>query len=207
MRVDLDAKVRTRDGHDAGAVQRAVIDPRADAVSDFVISTGVLLGYDVLVPRDRLESASRDGDTIALDLTRDELEKMPVYEAADYTVPATGWVPPAGYGYPTIGFLWPAGHVFSEPAPSSARGPAEVEVWPTIDKGTVVRDRDAHEVGVVDDLRFDTATGRLEGLVIRAGGAIQTFFGGGHTIEISRSQVERVDEGEVHLRASKDELG
>src|SRR5215204_5386938 len=127
---------------------------------------------------------------------------MPVYEAADYTVPATGWVPPAGYGYPTIGFLWPAGHVFSEPAPSSARGPAEVEVWPTIDKGTVVRDRDAHEVGVVDDLRFDTATGRLEGLVIRAGGAIQTFFGGGHTIEISRSQVERVDEGEVHLRAS-----
>jgi hypothetical protein len=60
MRVDLDAKVKTRDGHDAGAVQRAVIDPRADNVSDFVISTGGLLGYDVLV-RSQLPKCQRPG--------------------------------------------------------------------------------------------------------------------------------------------------
>jgi hypothetical protein len=34
MRVDLDAKVQTRDGEAAGSVQRAVIDPQANEVSD-----------------------------------------------------------------------------------------------------------------------------------------------------------------------------
>src|SRR5215207_8204161 len=150
MRVDLDAKVRTRDGEVAGSVQRAVIDPRANEVSDFVISTGGLFGHDVVVPREHLESASREGDTIALDLTRDELQKMPVYKPSDYTLPATDWLPPVDYAYLSGGFLWPIGHVYSEQAsPTPGRGAAEAGLWPTIDKGTVVCDRDADKIGVV----------------------------------------------------------
>src|SRR3712207_1810344 len=115
MRVDLDAKVRTSDGEAAGSVQRAIIDPRANEVTDFVISTGGLFGHDVLVPRERLESATRDGDTISLDLTKDELRALPEYAPADYTVPATGWVPPAAYAYPVGGFLWPIGFDWTAP--------------------------------------------------------------------------------------------
>ena len=44
MRVDLDAKVGTSDGQDAGSVQRVVVDPRSTEVTDFVISTGGLSG-------------------------------------------------------------------------------------------------------------------------------------------------------------------
>ena len=40
MRVDLDAKVRTHDGEDAGSVQRAVVDPRTNEVMELVITTG-----------------------------------------------------------------------------------------------------------------------------------------------------------------------
>src|SRR5215207_6376329 len=195
MRVDLDAKVRTRDGESAGNVQRAVIDPQANEVSDFVISTGGLFGHDVLVPRERLEPSSREGDAIRLDLTKDELKRMPVYAPASYAVPATGWIPPAGYGYPPGSFLWPVGYDYTEqPLTERAAGESEGEVWPTIDTGTVVRDHTGEQIGVVDEVRFDTSSGRLQALVVRAGGSIQTFFGGGETLEVASSQVERVDE-------------
>ena len=62
------------------------------------------------------------------------------------------------------------------------------------------------EIGVVDDLRFDANSGRLQGLVVRAGGTIQTFFGGGDTREVDMSDVERVGEGNVYLRVSSEEF-
>jgi sporulation protein YlmC with PRC-barrel domain len=209
MRVDLDAKVRTRDGESAGSVQGAIVDPQANQVSDFVISTGGLFGYDVLVPRERLETGSREGDIIRLDLTKQELKNLPRYTPADYTVPATGWVPPVGYAYPTAAFLWPVGYV---PTPQTAtiRAPGDgegaAETWPIIEKGTVVRDRTGDEVGVVDDLRIEPHSGRLQGLVVRAGGTIETFFGGGDTVELDISEVERIAEGVVYLRLGSEDI-
>ena len=65
MRVDLDAKIRTSDGKDAGSVQRAVVDPDTNEVTHFVVSTGGLLGHDVLLPREQIEGATRDGTNSA----------------------------------------------------------------------------------------------------------------------------------------------
>jgi sporulation protein YlmC with PRC-barrel domain len=160
VRVDLDVKVRTRDGESAGSVQRAIVDPRANEVTDFVISTGGVFGQDVLVPRERLEAASREGDSIRLDFYLDELRQMPRYEPADYTVPATGWVPPIGYAYPVAGFVWPAGYLWpGEPAAAPRRDVFDGEVSPAIEKGTAMRGRAGDEIGVVDDVRFDPDTG------------------------------------------------
>ena len=207
MRVDLDAKVQTRDGEAAGSVQWAVIDPQANEVSDFVISTGGLFGHDVLVPRERLEASSREGDVIRLDLTKDELKRLPVYAPADYTVPATGWTPPAGYGYPVDAFVWPVGRAFEEQAVAARTArEGKGEIWPAIEKGTIVQDRTGEHIGVVDEVRFDASDGHLQAFVVRAGGSIQTFFGGGETIEVARSQVDRVDEGIVYLRAHKRDI-
>ena len=209
MRVDLDAKVQTRDGEAAGSVHRAIIDPDADQVSEFIVSTGGLFGYDVVVPRERLEASSRDGDAIRLDLTRNELKNLPRYVPADYTLPATGWAAPVGYSYPVTGFLWPTGYLPTE-EPGTRRGFGAGEgagkLWPAVEKGTVVRDRSGDEIGVVDDLRFDANSGRLQGLVVRAGGTIQTFFGGGDTREVNMADVERVGEGNVYLRVSSEEF-
>ena len=209
MQVDLNAKVRTSDGEAAGRVQQAVIDPQANEISDFVISTGGLFGHDVLVPREHLEAAKRDGEAILLDLTRDELKDMPAYAPADFTDPATGWVPPAGYPYPASAFLWPAGYVYLEQTastPPRRKGEGEGEVWPVIEKGTVVRDRAGEQVGVVDDVRFESGSGHLQGMVVRAGGSIQKFLGGGQTIEVARSQVDHVDDGGVYLQVDRDEM-
>jgi sporulation protein YlmC with PRC-barrel domain len=109
MRVDLDAKVRTRDGEDAGTVQRAVVDPRTNEVTEFVVSTGGFLGKDVLVPRGEIERADTDGDAIRLNLSKDELERLPSYAPASYVVPPTGATLPMGYGFPETGYLWPVG--------------------------------------------------------------------------------------------------
>jgi sporulation protein YlmC with PRC-barrel domain len=207
MRVDLAAEVRIRDGEVAGMVRRAIIAPRGDEVSDFVISTGGILGHDVLVPRERLEMASREGDIIHLDLSRDELKSMPRYVVADYVSPDADWMPPPGYGYPASAFLWPAGYVYAEWAPTTpSRAEHEAELWPAIRKGSVVRDPHGEEIGVVDDIQVEAHSRRIEGMIIRAGGSIQTFFGGGKTMQVPASQIDRVEEGEIYLRSDEDHI-
>lgn len=114
MRVDLHAKVRTRDGHEAGHVHGAVVEPHANEVRDIIVSTGGWLGHDVLVPRDEIDRASDDGDALRLQLTKAELEQLPVYLPDNYGLPPDGWtVPalPATYAFPDGGFLWPMGFV------------------------------------------------------------------------------------------------
>jgi hypothetical protein len=58
----------------------------------------------------------------------------------------------------------------------------------------------------VDDVRLDPAAGQLMGFVLRAGGELRTLFGGGEVTEVSCSQIDRVDEGAVYLRLTKEEL-
>jgi sporulation protein YlmC with PRC-barrel domain len=225
MRVDLDAKVRTRDGDEAGSVQAAVIDPHTNEVTDFVVSTGGWLGKDVLVPREEIDRASEDGDAIRLDLTKAELEALPAYVSDSYMPPPAGWALPAGYAFGTGagGFLWPAGYfppmsysgaTSPAPAPAGAGVPAgqqaavgvESADEVSVDKGALVLDAAGHDIGVVDDVRFDAQTGRLSGLVIRVGSAFRTLFGGGDTVEIGAEGLSRVGDGVVHLRVTKQEL-
>jgi hypothetical protein len=42
--------------------------------------------------------------------------------------------------------------------------------------------------------------------VLRVGGALRTLFGGGDTVEVSRSQIESVGESIVKLRLAKEEV-
>ena len=76
----------------------------------------------------------------------------------------------------------------------------------TLTKGALVLDRNGDDIGVVDDLRFDAGTGRLEGFVLRVGGALRTLFGGGDTLEVSRPQIEDIGESLVRLRLAKEEV-
>jgi sporulation protein YlmC with PRC-barrel domain len=233
MRVDLDAKVRTGDGEDAGTVQRVVVDPHSNEVTDFVVSTGGLLGHDVLVPREEIERAAQDGDTIRLRLSKAELERLPIYAPAAYAAPAAGWVPPAGYGFPYGSFLWPMG-IGADMAPAmtapgayaGAGSAADAGIvagntaggtggagaagdgtgLPEISKGAVVLDQHGEDVGAVDDVRLDAATGQLRGFVLRVGGTLRTMFGGGDTLEVGASEVDRVEAELVRLRVSKEWL-
>ncbi|TME61960.1 MAG: PRC-barrel domain containing protein [Chloroflexi bacterium] len=59
MQIELDAKVRTSDGHDAGKLRRVLVDPATLRITGFVVSTGGLLGREVIVVRLRVERVPR----------------------------------------------------------------------------------------------------------------------------------------------------
>ncbi len=109
MRIDLNAKVRTRDGHEAGNVHRVLVDPSTERITGFVVSTSRLLGRDVIVGEDAFAAAGPEGDIITLNLTKRELDTQPTFDQGVYVVPPAGWAGPnVGYTIPPTAFLWPA---------------------------------------------------------------------------------------------------
>ena len=205
MRVDLHAKVLTRDGESAGHVQHAVIDPNTNEVSDFVVSTGGLLGKDVLVPRAELDQASAEGDVLRLRLDKHELERFPAYQPADYGGPPVGWVPPPSTTFPYTGLLWPATRLPADVSPT-VREPWQTPRDVLIDKGSVVVDRTGADVGVVEDIVLEAGGNRLEALDVRLGGALRTLLPGGEVVRLGIDLVESVEPEQVRLRIDKDAL-
>src|SRR3989442_1214135 len=196
MRIDLRARVRTKDGHDAGKVRRVIVDPATERITGFVVSTGGLLGREVIVGEDAFESTDAGGKTITLSLAKEDLESQPTFEEGDYMAPEPGWAAPTGYEFPPSAYLWPI-----DPLPV-----AEERDRPTIKKGDSVKDRDGDVVGSVEEIRFDEATGELLGFTVKAGAALERIFGGGKVEEISRDDILRITEGEVRLRVDREEI-
>jgi len=220
MRVDLDAKVRARDGEEIGSIDRAIVDPHTEEVTSFVVRTGAIFGRDIVVARAELDQAAEDGDAIRLTLTKDELEQLPDFVPERFSPPPPAWIAPAGYGFPSSGYVWPVAVDPSDPMvmpmPLTDAGMAEALTdteamndepdLVTLNKGAVVMDTHGEDVGVVDDVRFDARTGQLEGFVLRVGGVLRTLFGGGDTIELSRREIDRVGESIIYLRLPKEEI-
>jgi len=126
MPIDHGAKVRTRDGHQAGHVKHAIWDPSGKRITEYVITTGGLLGHDVIVSPELLESAARDGNAIVLSITNRELDELAHYESGDYTTPPAGWLAPTIYSFPTGGYLWPVARSTSDDA-AEEQQPSTVE--------------------------------------------------------------------------------
>jgi uncharacterized protein YrrD len=198
MRIDLNAKVRTRDGNEAGNVHRVLVDPSTGRITGFVVSTSRLLGRDVIVGEDAFAEAGPEGDVITLNLTKRELDTQPTFEQGDYVVPPAGWAGPnVGYTIPPTAFLWPADTATAEPAEESR---------PAIKKGDAVKDRDGDVVGSVEDIRFDERTGEVLSFIVKAGAGLERLFGGGKVAEISRDDILRIVEGEVRLGVDREEI-
>lgn len=205
MLVDLHAKVRTHDGEDLGHVDRVLLDRERGEITGFVVDTGGLLGRQVRVPLETFETASRDGDTVVLTLSKADIDELPDLHLDDYTTPPAGWMPPPGLGYPPGAYVWPA--LYTERVPPGAESPeAREEESRGIGKGAAVVDRAGHDVGVIDDVRLDERTARLLSLRIRVGGTLRTLLGGGETVEVDAHQVDRFEMGITHLNVSRDEL-
>ncbi len=180
MQIELDAKVRTSDGHDAGKLRRVLVDPATLRITGFVVSTGGLLGREVIVgEHDFVEG--REGE-LMLRLSKAELAQQPTFDEAGFTAPPAGLAATMGYGFASNAYLVPvvAG---DEPVTESSR--------PTIKKGDVVKDRDGDVVGVVEEVRFDEKT---------------ALVGGGETAEISADDVLRIFEGEVRVGVDREEI-
>ena len=198
MRIDLNAKIRTKDGHDAGNIHRVLIDPTTDRITGFVVSTRRLLGRDVIVGEDMFADASADGEMITLNLNKRELDTQPSFEQDDFVTPPAGWsAPNLGYTIPPESFLWPED---SAPADVGERP------RPSIKKGDSVKDRDGDAVGTVEDIRFDEETGNVVSMTVRAHAGLERLFGGGKVVEISRDDILRITDDEVRLGVDREEI-
>jgi len=198
MRIDLNARIRTSDGHEAGKVHRVLIDPATERITGFVVSTGRLLGRDVIVGEDMFADASADGETITLNLTKKDLDTQPSFEEDDFVIPPAAWsAPNLGYAIPPESFLWPADSALADIGERSR---------PSIKKGDTVKDRDGDVVGTVEDIRFDEATGNVLSVTVKAGAGLERLFGGGKIAEISRDDILRITEDEVRLGVDREEI-
>ncbi len=211
MHVDLDARVLTSDGHDVGRVKHAVIDPVGNEVAAFVVSTRGLLGRDVLIARQEIESARPDGDAIRLEMSKKRFDDLPTFIPQNYSEPPVGYAPSGPNAYPMSAYLWPVAYeVTATDAAIPDRGPAPSDhpagEPPGVNQGSRVIDKNGDEVGVVEDLVFDDETGKLRALVVTLGGALQRLFGAGRTAKISASLVERVADDVVYLRTVKEQI-
>ena len=118
MEIELDAKVRTSDGHDAGKLRRVLVDPATLRITGFVVSTGGLLGREVIVgEHDFVEG--REGE-LMLRLSKAELAQQPTFDEAGFTAPPAGLAATMGYGFASNAYLVPvvAG---DEPVTESSR--------------------------------------------------------------------------------------
>jgi sporulation protein YlmC with PRC-barrel domain len=198
MRIDLNAKIRTKDGHDAGNIHRVLIDPTTERITGFVVSTRRLLGRDVIVSEEMFADASADGETITLNLNKRELDTQPSFEEDDFVTPPASWsAPNLGYTIPPETFLWPEDSALPDVGEPSR---------PSIKKGDTVKDRDGDPVGTVEDIRFDEKTGNVLSLTVKAHAGLERFFGGGKVAEISRDDILRIIEDEVRLGVDREEI-
>lgn len=204
MRIDLNAEVRTADGWTAGSIQRAVFDPESSEVKAFLVHTGGLLGREVIVRREQIEEMTPDG-VLRLSLTKDAFDRLETYVPTAYTAPPVGWVPPPGLPYPDSGYLWPAGLASMLGGGPGGRA-KEMDLAPSVERGMTVKDRDGHDVGVLEEIRYAEGSGEVRGLVVKVGAALQTLIGSGTDVEVEREAVSRVADKAVHLRVHRSEL-
>jgi len=196
MRIPLDARIRTSDGHDAGNVRRVLIDPAWERITGFVVSTGRLLGREVIVGEDAFAEGASPG-VLTLRLSKAELEAQPSFEESDYVPPPSTWAAPVTFGLPPSAYLWPV---------ESAPAPAPESATPAIKKGDTVKDRDGDVVGVVQEVRFDERSGGLTGLVVKVAAGLERLIGGGELAEISQADILRIVAGEVRLAIDREEI-
>lgn len=200
------AVVECTDGP-AGKLERLVLDPGSEKVTHLVVESQPHFGILVLVPRERV--AASDGDTVRLNCTREELKLMDPFEEVMYSPPTSQATAvesvPAPYSFPAPGLgVAPMTGIGGPFGVAPIAPPIVEEVVPegevVVGRDAVVQARDG-DIGHVDDILADAATGRLTHLVVRSGHLWAT-----HHFRIPASAIERVEEGNVRLRLTRQEV-
>lgn len=204
MRIGLGAEVRTRDGSPAGHVKHAIVDCDRYEITDYVVSTARFLGHDVVIPRDKVDRASEDGQWVNVRMTKDEIRKLGRFETVDSAAPSREWLPPSD---PGLSASTPLGASRSS---RPWRGPLsdqrQPRISPLIGRGTKVIGRDGDEVGVVEDLRVGDHAHELCGMVIRQGSVLQRVLGDGQAQEIDADKIDRIDAEGIHIALDRDDI-
>jgi len=190
----IGAEVMARDGEPLGSVAYVVVQPPRLHVTNLVVSTGSLLGRDIVVPVDAVEQA--DEQRVHLALTKEQFAAQPDYVDVEYQQPTQDWQM-GGLGYPGSTVLWPTGTYFAQPESVTVNAPAGTV---GLHEGMDVQSGDGHRVGSIDGLETDPSTGDLTAIAVKHG------FLFTHDTVIPMEEIQGVDNDIVTLRTSHDEL-
>ncbi|MGH2449300.1 MAG: DUF2171 domain-containing protein [Chloroflexota bacterium] len=194
-RIDPGNDVLGSKGDKLGTVAYVVTKPPKMEVTDLVVSTGDLLGRDVIVPIDKVTSVSNSKVHISLD--KAQLSKCQDYVEVNYKAAPVAWLPPAGYLYPAGAMLWPSDYYVPQQASVKVNAP---EGTVGISSGMNVKSSDGHTVGSVDGVYIDPADEDVTGLVIKHG------FIFTHDTFVPVQYVSDITSGDVNLNLTADEV-
>lgn len=194
QRIDIGADVIGRDGNKIGTVAYVVVQPPQMHVADFVVSTGAIIGRDVVVPMDSVERVA-DGK-VYLSIDKEALGELKDYVEVHYDAPPEGWVPLGGFGYPTGATLWPAGTYYPQMSSVTVNAPSGTV---GLHHGMDVESSDGHKIGSIQSVDEDPDTGDITDLIVKHG------LLSGHHLRIPCSAIESTQEGRVRLNLTKDE--
>ena len=193
--IDIGAPVIGVDGAKLGKVEYVVVRPDDMQITDIVVSTGVVLGREIVVPV-RLIRDVQDGK-VNLSIDKEELKQYPDYIEINYEKPPTGWIPPEGMVYPATGIVWPVGAYYN-PEASGLRVNAPPGTL-GIREGMPVETVDGHKVGSVDALDVDITTREIRGFEVKHG----LLFS--REVHIPAGDVLTIRDGRVILALTKEQ--
>lgn len=193
--IDVGSDVVARDGTHLGTVGYIVVRPPHFEMTDIVVTTGQLLGRDIVVPIDHVSDV-QDG-TVKLTIDKQEFAGLDDYIEAHYDRPPDDWFAAPGMYYPGSATLWPAGSYIPVPTSVGVNAPAGTV---GLREGMEVESSDGHKVGTVHSVRTDEASENVTGFVVKHGFLLT------HDTEVPISDVKDVDDDRVVLRLSREDV-
>jgi uncharacterized protein YrrD len=228
MRINLGAKVMTKDGQEIGKVDRFIVNPKSDRLGEFVVRKGFFVEHDILVPVDWVDASFGDhNNEVHLMQTAEGVKQLPEFVEANYASAPDGLYPgllgDPYLAYDGGGWLWPASQY--EPAPAdptaqstaatAADGDSSNIVLPgllddalaesrpgtvIISPGTDVKTRDGDKIGTVDDLVVDPKRGKVTEIIIKKG------LINHKEVRIPTQFIEQIADDGVHVALDKERI-
>jgi len=218
MQLNLGQHILSSDSQDVGTIKHFILDPATIQVKAFVMEKGWLLPDDIEIP---LEAAQeKGGEEVTVSYTAEQVKNLPRFDETLYTS-APPELADRLLGYPAGSLLWPTAHAYPpfstagypSPAPladGDIAAPLPPEVQDrlrqlddnnaVISAGDEVLSKDGEKVGEVQNVAFDSVTGRPTHLTLRKGWLFHKDW------ELPADIIASVDDGIVYLKLNKTEL-
>jgi len=164
QRVDIGADVVDVDDNKLGTVAYVVVHPSDLNITNVVVSTGALLGRDIVMPIDLI--AEVQGDVVHLSADKETIERCPDYVEYEYSSPPNGWVAPADFGYPMGSIMWPSQTYLGGLSSAKVNSPAGTV---GLSEGIEVMSSDGKNVGSLTQVDRDESSGEIASITIKHG--------------------------------------
>lgn len=204
MRAQLGTHVRTRDDKDLGSVEWVLVDPQTREVKSLGVRHGLIREHAVKIPLDEI-SISPNQEYLIAAIDEADTHQLTHRTAHEQPGMVTGDAVAASVG----GGVWPA-NAFASKRRDAAATSVHSELQEMSDMlnadvvilgdGSDVFSKDMKHVGEIEQVRFETHTGQLLSLEMKAGFLHHREF------ELTGDLIEGVDEGSVYLTLNQDEV-